>query len=148
MFQLFGLLVVSFVSYQFVSRAVHEISVETPYGGDGVPSTIGIGYDLEVDFMLYSGIMQNPEPTGDYIIDAEFLSVDPDTGGVDDFQGDPPLTHIEPCVVTITDCPVANYDVVRDNLINALDLVFLVSIGYPDVSSAFASWRHSCPEEP
>jgi len=67
-----------------------EITATLPHGGDGDPTTIGARSDARRIVVIDPGIFTNPSEPGTYTLEGCFTSVDPDTDGADDGQGDPP----------------------------------------------------------
>ncbi len=79
----------------------HLFSITLPFGGDNDPDTVTGPFDELISIVMKEGFLVNPQTVGDYIVSAEFTSVDPDTDGADDNTGDPPLTLLFEEQVTI-----------------------------------------------
>lgn len=79
----------------------HVFSITLPFGGDGDPDTVTGPFNEMISIVMKDGFLVNPQTAGNYIIKAEFTSVDPDTDGADDGSGDPPLTMLLEEQVTI-----------------------------------------------
>jgi len=79
----------------------HVFSITLPFGGDNDPETVTGPFDEVISIVMKEGFLLNPQTVGDYIVNAEFTSVDPDTDGADDGTGDPPLTLLFEERVTI-----------------------------------------------
>jgi hypothetical protein len=69
----------------------HRLSSFWPYGGDFDPSVSQASAAYRAKLVINSGVMTNPTAEGDYEVRFRAVSVDPDTGGADDEQGEPPL---------------------------------------------------------
>jgi hypothetical protein len=84
-----------------------------PKGGDGRTDSIGARTDARRTVALAAGLLRNPATPGTYTLQGAFTSVDPDTGGPSDGQGESPLafatdaTSCPACVVTVGECITA-----------------------------------------
>jgi len=79
----------SLIGYKRLSS--HRLSSFWPYGGDFDPSVSRSSAPYRAKLVINSGVMTNPTTEGDYEVRFRAVSVDPDTGGADDGQGEPPL---------------------------------------------------------
>lgn len=85
-----------------------------PKGGDGRTLNIGAGTDARRTVTLAAGLLRNPTTPGTYTLQGSFTSVDPDTGGPSDDQGESPrafvtdATSCPACVVTVAECTTAD----------------------------------------
>lgn len=68
-----------------------EFQLRLPFGGDADPRTLTAAYDVQMRLVLFAQLISNPAASGDYNVTAFLTSVDPDSDGTDDFEGDTPL---------------------------------------------------------
>jgi len=134
-----------FIQYSTESNGDHTLTMILPFGGDGNPNTKEAPIPVQFQLNLYPGSFTNPSTPGDYAIQTDLLSIDPDSGGLDDGVGDPPMgfQHIE--TLSITDCATANLDVVNDLALNVMDLCLMVNNLDPDLNQGIANWPTLCP---
>lgn len=68
----------------------HHLAATLPAGGDLDASTLFARSDARRHVALFAGLISSPDTAGTYTVEGCFTSVDPDTDGADDGQGDPP----------------------------------------------------------
>ncbi len=75
--------------------------LEMPAGGDANPLVSFFPRAFQATLFLYPGILVNPRTPGAYNVEGMFTSVDPDSGGTDDFGGTAPMgeNHMEELTV-------------------------------------------------
>jgi hypothetical protein len=66
----------------------HRFTLTVPAGGDPATSVAPLTAQASVE--LFAGILTNPTQAGTYQLEGRFVSVDPDTDGADDSQGQSP----------------------------------------------------------
>lgn len=83
----------------------HSFFTELYWGGDGNTGLTG-AFSGRVTAVMFAGILTNPPFGGQYRVGAYFLSVDPDTGGIDNGLGEAPMSISDSRTITITGEPV------------------------------------------
>ena len=71
------------------------LTATLPQGGDGSRATLVAGSDARRVVVLFAGLVTNPGSPGVYTLEGCFTSVDPDTDGADDAQGEPPRSFCD-----------------------------------------------------
>jgi hypothetical protein len=66
--------------------------LQFPFGGDANRETVVVPFGARVTLVLFGGLLVNPALGGRYVVVADLMSADPDTGGPDDGTGMPPQT--------------------------------------------------------
>jgi hypothetical protein len=86
------------------SNGKHVFTTTLPFGGDADPQTVTGPFTERVTAVLNAGILTNPASGGNYTATGVFTSVDPDTDGDDDGQGQSPqvLNFTQDIVITPT----------------------------------------------
>ena len=88
----------------------HTFTIDLPLGGDGNAQAFFGPLELRVFIALYAGILTNG-PEGFYTFNASFTSVDQDTGGASDNQGNEPHSFDAPSQqVTVFASPLTGFD--------------------------------------
>lgn len=80
-----------------------------PLGGDADASTLVASFDSRVTLALAPGLIANPRQAGTYVVTGELVSVDPDTDGVDDGAGTPPIRLVFEASVQIEPPPAVPF---------------------------------------
>ncbi|MEE2525260.1 hypothetical protein V0U79_02705 [Hyphobacterium sp. HN65] len=78
------------IDYSQAQNGDHLLTATIPLGGDGSAGTITAFFDSGIILSLFSGFLTNPGTAGDYVVTADFTSVDPDTDGANDNAGEGP----------------------------------------------------------
>ncbi len=90
------------------SHGNHVFTTTLPFGGDGSSQTITGPFSERVTAVINSGILRNPSAQGTYLVTGTFTSVDPDTDGQTNGQGEEPriLNRSWNLVMVSADIPV------------------------------------------
>lgn len=86
-----------------------EFELRLPFGGDANADTLVAPFGARVALVLAEGLLENPAIGGRYVVSANLLSVDPDTGDADDGSGMPPQAAAFELAVEIEGPPDAPF---------------------------------------
>jgi len=90
----------------------HVFTLALPAGGDRSVQTVSSTAPLGLALTLRRGVLRNPAAPGTYLLEGDFVSVDPDTDGADDSTGALPQSLMAFANVEIGEgpCPSAPVD--------------------------------------